>query len=173
MQSNDTSGFAPPRNSDIDMTQQQQQPPNVIETVEISSQEEERIEAEELSQRIRETLSRDTKQYSVSEFMTHAASKNQILNLLIDRGKCDPMLTGIGQIYMPARTKCTLTHIRDILSGNKKYFHIFEIKAISVPKYQEFRVNTIYDMVKDNEKVMQYVPWFNEKKTEASVAFHR
>ena len=77
MQSNDTSGFAPPRNSDIDMTQQQQQPPNVIETVEISSQEEERIEAEELSQRIRETLSRDTKQYSVSEFMTHAASKNQ------------------------------------------------------------------------------------------------
>ena len=55
---------------------------------------------------------------------------------------------------MPDRRKCTLTHIRDILSGHKKYFHIFEIKSVSVPKYQEFAVNPIYDMIKDNEKVM-------------------
>ena len=75
------------------MITQQQQYTNVIKTVEPSSQEEEQIEAEELTQRIEETLSRDIKLYSVSEFMTHAASKNQILNLLIDRGKCEPLLT--------------------------------------------------------------------------------
>ena len=74
---------------------------------------------------------------------------------------------------MPDRRRCSLTHIRDILSGHKKYFHIFEIKSISVPKYQEFAVNPIYDMIKENEKVMEYVPWFNAAKTDAASQFHR
>ena len=74
---------------------------------------------------------------------------------------------------MPPRRRCSLTHIRDILSGHKKYFHIFEIKSISVPRIQEFAVNNIYDMVKGNEKVMQYIPWFNANKYEAKNMFHR
>ena len=61
MSNKDMSAFAPPRNSDIDMNPQQQQHPNVIKTVEPSSQEEEQIEAEELTQRIEEALKRDTK----------------------------------------------------------------------------------------------------------------
>ena len=61
MQNKDMSAFAPPRNSDVEMIPQQQQHPNVIKNAETSSQEEEQIEAEELTQRIEEALKRDTK----------------------------------------------------------------------------------------------------------------
>ena len=74
---------------------------------------------------------------------------------------------------MPERRRCSLLHVKDILSGHKKYFHKFEIKQVNVPRFKEFSVDRIYDMVKTNEKVMSYLPWFDEKKYTAKQAYGR
>ena len=44
---------------------------------------------------------------------------------------------------------------------------------MNVPKFKEFCVNTIYDMVKGDETVMSYLPWFDEKKKTAADAYSR
>ena len=39
---------------------------------------------------------------------------------------------------MPERRRCTLHHIKDILSGHKKFFYNYQIKKVNVPKFKEF-----------------------------------
>ena len=61
--------------------------PNVIKNA-TSEEEEEEIEYQKKhAEKVQMILQREHKKYSVSEFMSHAASKNQILNLLVDHGK--------------------------------------------------------------------------------------
>ena len=74
---------------------------------------------------------------------------------------------------MPERRRCTLHHIKDILSGHKKFFYNYQIKKVNVPKFKEFCVNHIYEMVKEDETVMSYLPWFNEKKYKAADVYAR
>ena len=81
------SAFEAPHNSEVEQIQQQPHVPNVIKN---ASSDEESIELEyqkKEAEKVQMILQRDHKKYSVSEFMTHAASKNQIINLLVDHGK--------------------------------------------------------------------------------------
>ena len=59
---------------------------------------------------------------------------------------------------MPTRRRCTLRHIRDVLSGKKKYLHKFEIKHIDIPKFKEITVLSVYEKIKDNKEIMAYIP---------------
>ena len=60
---------------------------NVIKNDPSDDEEEEKEYQKKHAEKVQMILQRDHKKYSVSEFMSHAASKNQILNLLVDHGK--------------------------------------------------------------------------------------
>ena len=81
------SAFDVPPNTEEEQIKEKPSAPNVIKTQTASEAEEERIEEEERKQKIDMILKRKHKAYSVTEFMSHAASKHQVLNLLVDRGK--------------------------------------------------------------------------------------
>ena len=74
---------------------------------------------------------------------------------------------------MPTRRRCTLRHIRDVLSGKKKYLHKFEIKHIDIPKFKEITVLSVYEKIKDNEEIMAYIPAWDGDKYDASVMLDR
>ena len=81
------SAFEAPHNTEVEKTEEKPHVPNVIKTQVTFEEEEERIEEEERKEKIDMILARKHKKYSVAEFMSHAASKHQVLNLLVDRGK--------------------------------------------------------------------------------------
>ena len=81
------SAFEAPHNTEVEKIEEKPHVPNVIKTQVTSEEEEERIEEEKRKENIDMILKRKHKKYSVAEFMSHAASKHQVLNLLVDRGK--------------------------------------------------------------------------------------
>ena len=72
---------------------------------------------------------------------------------------------------MPELHLCSMTHIRDVLSGRKDYYYTHEIKPINLPDYEELSTNNIYSMISANPIFNRYVPHVNQDKYEAEDAF--
>ena len=63
--------------------------------------------------------------------------------------------------------------MRDVLSGKKGYIHTHAVRQVSVPRYREVTVDTVYEKVKDCPNIMKYLPDFNLEKYKPSQVLER
>jgi hypothetical protein len=59
----------------------------------------------------------------------------------------------------------------DVLAGRKHFLKIEELIPCDVPKYYEFTVNKIYDIFKDDERLMKFLPELKDAKKPACRKF--
>ena len=79
----------------------------------------------------------------------------------------------LGQITLPDFKRCSLRHMRDVLSGTKGFIHTHAIRKIPVPRYREVTVDTVYEKVKECQNIMSYLPDFNIEKYKPSQVLER
>ena len=98
--------------------------------------------------------------------------KRKIHKLLVKKGKFTISLTSrVTGVYLPEFYKCSMRHLRDVISGRKEFFYTREIKKTVVEYRKELTVNKVYEMIKLNPRFMAYVPSINEEKYDAEDVF--
>jgi len=66
--------------------------------------------------------------------------------------------------YLPDYKDFDLGFLKQIISGEKKLVKRSDLMSVVVPAFKEFTVDKLYEMMKDDEKALSYLPTFDETK---------
>ena len=107
------------------------------------------------SQRRREML-----KINENQLINRFRSKRDIYNYLTSICKTywDYISSNIVNVYLPGYGNINKDFLRQILAEEKKVFKRTEIKTIKIPMFDELSVKNLWDEVKDDPKVMAYLP---------------
>ena len=64
----------------------------------------------------------------------------------------------VGQLYLPIKSMCTTKFMVQVLEGNKRVFHSFEIDAVNVPGNRYTSKKRIAKMVAQHADLKHYFP---------------
>jgi len=59
---------------------------------------------------------------------------------------------------LPPERYCSLTFMKQILAGKKKYFQNFEIQPVTVPRYAAITMSLVLSKVKAKSRILEYLP---------------
>lgn len=63
-----------------------------------------------------------------------------------------------GQVLLPPFDLTTIDHLKSILSGAKKYLHIWEVCPVKVLYPQVITIKTVLNRIQDDPFAMSYLP---------------
>ena len=69
----------------------------------------------------------------------------------------------LGQLFLPPRRLCSIRFLRDILVGNKKYFHTHEMALVNITRLPDLTVKNVLEKVYDVPEVRIYLPDFDSE----------
>lgn len=61
-------------------------------------------------------------------------------------------------MFLPCYSQCTLSYLRDILSGKKSVLFRYEVIPVEVPYPQIITLKSVLEKVKEDQFVLQYLP---------------
>ena len=72
-----------------------------------------------------------------------------------------------GQIYLPDARYCSLKFIKQLFSGEKKFFYTKDITIVCVPRSTHISLKHVLRMVMERPEIMVYLPDITNVNTKA------
>jgi len=92
----------------------------------------------------------------IQQLKNSKSTKSSLIQKLLRQG-----------LYLPCPRECTANYLKAVLRGQKKVFKNEEIRWIgNIPKFSELATSKIYDMVKTEKKINDYLPEYGKKDPE-------
>lgn len=64
----------------------------------------------------------------------------------------------LGNRYLPPYASCPFIFLKEVLAGRKKLLKKEEIIPRECPKYAEFTVKMFYEVFKEDERLLKFIP---------------
>lgn len=98
----------------------------------------------------------------VKDVAALTASKFHLYRALLIKGKYSNRIKHGGKLFLPPYRGANISFLRQILSGEKKYYLQAEIPSVRVLRHKQISVDKVLKIVRKNKEMSQYLPDYEE-----------